>query len=111
MLAKRPSIYIYVNAPAKELLREVCAGIEEEGIFLEVTEKEISDIELLTYEAARDSMLGSGVGICGNKVGFQVKGLAQGTFISYYDNPASVEGRNLGKNSARAVKKLPFSGL
>lgn len=111
MLAKRPSIYIYVNEPAENLLREVCAGIEEEGIFLEVTEKGLSDIELLTYEAAGDSMLGSGIGICGNKVGFQVKGLARGTFISYYDNPTSSEGRNLGKNSARAVKKLPFCGL
>ena len=111
MLARRPSIYIYVNNPSEKILREVCAGIEEEGIFLEVTEKESYDLELLTYEAAGASMLGSGIGICGDRVGFQVKGLARGIFISHHDNPTPAECRNLGKNSARAVKKLPFHGL
>ena len=108
MVAKRPSIYIYVNKPSEKILKEVCAGIEEEGIFFEVMEKEIQETDTLTMEAAKDAMLGSGIGICGNKVGFQVKELAKGAFISYYEAPSCMESRILGMNSARAVKKLPF---
>ena len=33
MIASRPSIYIYTNESDKLILREICSGIEEEGIF------------------------------------------------------------------------------
>ena len=46
----------------------VCAGIEEEGVFYETTEFPDTCMEKLAYKAARDSMLGSGIGIFGTAV-------------------------------------------
>ena len=40
MIVKKPSIFIYTNHPDQRLLGEVCAGIEEEGVFFEVFPKE-----------------------------------------------------------------------
>ena len=39
MIVKRPSIFIYANNPDKGMLKEICAGIEEEGVFFEIFEK------------------------------------------------------------------------
>ena len=65
MIIKRPSIFIYTNEPDRDFLREVCAGIEEEGVFYEIIPGEAADLDELAYDAANDSMLGSGVGISG----------------------------------------------
>lgn len=108
MVRKRPSIYIYTNNANKELLQEISAGIEEEGIFFEIREREETKLQLLTYGAAADSMLGSGIGILGMEAAFQIKGLDKGNYVFYYKNPKKTEGRNLGMNAARAVKKQPF---
>ena len=40
MIIRRPSIFIYTNQPDRDFLREVCAGIEEEGVFYEVIPRE-----------------------------------------------------------------------
>ena len=108
MILKRPSIYLYVNQPHPKLLREICSGIEEEGIFFEIISRESTDLATLTYEAANHSMLGSGIGILADTTAFQIKGLALGNYIFHYENPSKEESRRLGSNSARALKKLPF---
>ena len=38
MIVKKPSIFIYTHLADKTILREVCAGVEEEGVFYEITE-------------------------------------------------------------------------
>ena len=63
MIIKKPSIYIYVNKPNQDVLREICSGIEEEGVFYEVIDKDEQDVNILAWTAANDSMLGSGVGM------------------------------------------------
>ena len=65
MIIKRPSIFIYTHEADPAVLKEVCAGIEEEGVFYDTTEMPDECMEKLAYKAARDSMLGSGVGIFG----------------------------------------------
>ena len=108
MIIKKPSIYIYVNEPATDLLREICSGIEEEGIFYEVIERESKDVNTLAFDAANNSMLGSGIGMIGRRVGFQLKGLKKETLVFLLKDPSLKEARILGMNSARALKKQPF---
>ena len=108
MIVKKPSIYIYVNKPNREVLREICSGIEEEGVFYEIIEQEEQDLNTLTWRAANDSMLGSGVGVKENSTAFLIRGLKIGKNIEYYAYPTREESRILGMNSARAIKKMPF---
>ena len=108
MIVKRPSIFIYTNAPAPDCLKEVCAGIEEEGVFFEVFEREKADLDTLAFDAAGDSMLGSGIGICGNHVALQMKGIAKGKNVESYHMPTSADCRKIGANSVRAIKKMPL---
>ena len=102
MIIKRPSIFIYTHEADPTVLKEVCAGIEEEGVFFDTTEMPDECMEKLAYKAARDSMLGSGVGIFGTAVCLKMRG------IESYLNPNRTQCRNIGANSARAIKKLPF---
>lgn len=108
MIVKKPSIFIYTNQPDQMLLREVCAGIEEEGVFFEVFERDFSDIDTLAYEAANDSMMGSGIGMKQNQVALQMKGISKGKNVEFYEMPDEVQCRKIGANSARAIKKMPF---
>ena len=108
MIVKRPSIFIYTNAPDSDCLKEVCAGIEEEGVFFEIFERETVDLDTLAFDAAGDSMLGSGIGICGDHVALQMKGITKGKNIESYSMPTSVECRKIGANSARAIKRMPL---
>ena len=108
MIAKRPSIYIYTDSPDPATLREICAGMEEEGVFYEISEYAGQELESLTWQAANESMLGSGVGLKGSCAAFQIRGLKPGQFIDYYAYPSREDSRRLGANSARAVKKRAF---
>ncbi len=108
MIVKKPSIFIYVNQPCQEFVREVCAGIEEEGVFSEVFEREDTDPDFLAFEAARDSMMGSGIGIYGETVVLQMKGLPMGRNLESCYRPSRQQCRNIGANSARAIKKQAF---
>ncbi len=115
MIIKKPSIFIYTHEADSAVLRNVCAGIEEEGVgieeegvFYETTEFPDTCMEKLAYKAARDSMLGSGIGIFGTAVCLKMRGLEKGRNIESYLHPTWEEARNIGSNSARAVKKLPF---
>ena len=111
MIAKRPSIYIYTDSPDPVTLREICAGMEEEGVFYEISEHAGQELESLTWQAANDSMLGSGIGIKGDSAAFLIRGLKPGQNIQYYAHPSEEESRRLGANSARAIKKQPFKGV
>lgn len=108
MIVRKPSIFIYVNAPDTDFLREICAGIEEEGVFWEVFSREESTAADLAYAAAGDSMLGSGVGIRGVDVAMQMQGLPRGRNVEEYHMPTYAQCRKLGANSARAIKKMAF---
>lgn len=111
MIVKKPSIYIYVNKPNQMVLREICSGIEEEGVFYEIVEREAQDLNTLAWTAANDSMLGSGIGLKENSAAFLIRGLKLGSNIAYYAYPSIEESRMLGMNSARAIKKQAFKGI
>ena len=111
MIVNRPSIIIYVKEPDPVVLREICAGIEEESIFYEVKEREERDLSQLAWWAAEDSMLGSGIGICGSSAALQMRGLACGQNLSSYVQPSPQECRMMGANSARLIKKQALKGI
>ncbi len=108
MVVKKPSIFIYTEEPNPEVQKEICAGIEEEGVFYEIHKEMKSDVRKLAYRAAQDSILGSGVGICGAKIAFTMRGLKEENCVEYYEKPDAGQSRKLGANSARAIKKQPL---
>ena len=108
MIIKKPSIYIYTYQADSAILKEVCAGIEEEGVFYDIFQKSDHVVEQLAVQAASDSMLGSGIGIFGHEVCLKMRGLENGRSIERYVHPTKNQCRNLGANSARIIKKLPL---
>ncbi|MBQ8305707.1 MAG: glycerol dehydratase reactivase beta/small subunit family protein [Blautia sp.] len=110
MVVNRPSIIVYTDHPDEDLLKEVLAGIEEEGVLYQVSERN-GDLDTLAFEAAAESMLGSGIGILGNRMAMQMQRLPKGHNVFELDSPRFWQCRNLGANSARAIKKMPFRPL
>lgn len=108
MIIKKLSIFIYTYQPDASTLKEVCAGIEEEGVFYEIKEMEQASPDELAWTAANDSMLGSGIGMNGCSISLQMRGIPKGHSIEGYLEPGQEQSRKLGANSARAIKKLPF---
>lgn len=108
MVMNKPTIFIYTNQPDRAVLKEICAGIEEEGIFFEIFEKSPGEVNELAWQAAQDSMLGSGVGISGMDAAFSMRGLKEKRCVEIYFNPGREQCRRLGGNSARAIKRQPL---
>ncbi len=108
MIAKKPTILIYTARPDAALLREICAGIEEEGVLYEVVSASVGDASTLASAASDASVLGSGVALCGRTVALHIKGMARGRSMLTYENATAVQARDAGANSARVIKKLPF---
>ena len=108
MVINRPSIFIYAYNFSPDMLRELCAGMEEEGVFFELFEMEQENARSLAHRAAEDSMLGTGIGICGSQVVLQMRGLKEEHPVAEYDQPDSLRCRILGENAARSIKKMPF---
>lgn len=110
MVVNKPSIIVYTSGADEDYLREVCAGIEEEGVLYQIISRE-GDLDTLAYEAAAESMLGSGIGMQGNRIAMQMQRLPKGKNVFELIAPRFWQCRNLGANSARAVKKMPFKEI
>lgn len=110
MIAKKPGVFIYTNGADPDILNEICAGIEEEGVLYEVAEM-VAELDELSFKAASDSILGSGIGIKGKQAAMQMCSLPQGQNVFALNYPTFMQCRILGANSARAVKKLFFRTL
>lgn len=108
MVAKRPSIMIYINSVNEKILREICAGIEEEGIFFEICDQENEKIDELAYQAANASALGVGIAAEAENILLTFRGLESGKYIEYYEHATLEDARKAGINSARVVKKVPL---
>lgn len=97
-----PAIVIYCSNNDQFALKEVKAGVEEEGLSCQVLSLENeTDPITMAYEACRVSVLGVGIGIYGQKVRWSVR--EHLTPVLMYDSKSP---RNIGQNSARYVKKL-----
>nr|WP_320148170.1 glycerol dehydratase reactivase beta/small subunit family protein [uncultured Anaeromusa sp.] len=107
----RPSVFLAVAAHDKleAKLREIKAGMEEEGIPWRLTEQETGDAARLAHEAAFASPLGVGVGVSGEGLCIHYRKLAleEPLFIHPGTGDPSVW-RLFGYNAARLVKGIPF---
>ena len=110
MIVRKPTVIIYTRDPDEDFLREICAGIEEEGVLYEIHSRD-ADMYELAFEAAKDSMLGSGIGIAERRIAMQMAKLPKGKNVFELNDPRFWQCRNLGANSARAVKKMPFKAI
>ena len=120
MVTRRPSIFIYTYHADEKLLAEVCAGMEEEGVFFEIfrMEEEKNNpvsgkspeicAETLARRAAEDSMMGSGIGMDGSEIVLQMKGLPGDRYVELHKNPTKQNCRITGANAARIMKKMPL---
>lgn len=110
-MKNRPSIIIFTVNPNLEILKEICAGIEEEGVLYDTITRSGKDLNTLSYEAANEAILGSGIGVVDSSAALILKNIPKGENVFQIQNPSIWQSRNLGANAARAVKKMPFKEL
>ena len=110
MITRKPCVLVYTYRADEDYLGEILSGIEEEGVPFQVLEKEGS-LDELAFLAARESVLGSGIGMRGQEVAMQMAGLPRGQNVFELAFPTFRQCRILGANSARAVKKVSFRSL
>lgn len=111
MISRRPSIFIYAHQADASFLKEIRAGIEEESVASEVFEKEEADVNSLAFDAAGDSMMGSGIGISGVDVAMQMRGRRKDENVCLVHMPTFHQCRIIGSNSARVIKKQGLRDL
>ncbi len=104
----KPCILIYVSSPEEKIQKEICAGIEEEGVLFEIVEKKEKDINTLAYDSANDSILGTGIGIREDSCMLTLSSLPKNKNIFCVNQPSNLQARYLGANAARIVKRKPF---
>jgi hypothetical protein len=108
----RPAVLVYRHpgTPAA-VLRQVCAGVEEEGVPTDVTEVPgPDDATALAHAAAGESRLGVGIGLDAAGAAAVHHGtLPERTPVT--ETPAQApptEWRRAGRIAARVVKHLPL---
>lgn len=108
---KKPVIVILINNVSGIILKEILAGIEEEGVLYEVSERTPNSSEELALEASAISALGVGIGIFYESVCVQVRNMPPENmlFKGCLKNGQNI--RNIGTNAARYVKGIPFKEL
>lgn len=101
---KKPTIIIKVQQICPSLLKEIVAGLEEEGVLYEIIyETKGRDVRELAREGAQQSALGVGIGINQEEAVLQVdKMKTTPLFI------ATKGYRIFGQNAARYVKGKYF---
>jgi hypothetical protein len=108
-----PSVVLFRRADAPpEVLREVCAGVEEEGVPARVVGgPEGADAVALAYAAARESRLEVGVGLGDRAVAVHHAKLPERSPAQVVPAEAGAGGwRRAGRSAARIVKGLPLDG-
>lgn len=113
--ANRPCIFIRIvpHQDRERKLRELTAGMEEEGIPCQIADatEQKAGAGVLAHEAAVQSQLAVGVGVTDGEIAVHYAKLPVGKplFLSAEQQPAVW--RSLGYNAARLVKGIPFKGI
>lgn len=102
----RPTIIIKAYEGKAGIIKEVLAGIEEEGVLYKITStKSRKSAAILAKEAAEESQLEVGIGIYEDQVVLTIHKLNGKALLE-----TEVEYRKLGQNAARYVKGNSFIG-
>lgn len=111
----KPTIIIHVNRNFndKNVINQICNGIEEEGIPYEIVLLDGRDDHIkMAFDACQNSRLGVGIGVSGDNIALHYEKLneKQPLFnMSIHEDMNKI--RALGANGARLVKRMPFKML
>lgn len=109
--AERPAIEVrHPRSVAPEVLRQVCAGIEEEGVPHRVVPSDSEpDALAAAVRGAQASMLDVGIGIDdGGAIAVAQASFPSDRAVLRSDRPSAHIARQLGHNTARIVTRLPL---
>jgi len=107
----RPSIIICIfsHDGYEAKLRELQAGMEEEGVPYSLLDGSPADALSLAYKGAQASLLGVGVGISPVAMCIHYQKMPEGQPLFILEGQGTLpEWRYFGYNAARLVKGLPF---
>jgi len=108
MKTRKPGIKVFVARPAENFLKEVLAGIEEEGVLYEVETMENGCSMDLATIAARSSILETGIGIDEKFASITICKLPEDTPLQSYSCLNKNQLRLAGSNAARIIKGMPL---
>ena len=114
-LTSEPPAVIVAYRPhpgCAEALREICAGIEEEGMQSRTIALPTTNATALAYEAATRSPLLVGVGVAQGELCIHVAALPADTPLERRNASPHERGcqRHIGHNAARLAKAMPLKG-
>lgn len=107
----KPSIIIcmYPDTGYEAKLRELKAGMEEEGVPCSLVSSASADAVTLAYMGAQRSSLGVGIGVSPDALCVHYHKLPERQPLFILEGESSLAAwRTLGYNAARLVKGLPF---
>ena len=106
----RPCIVVVTDKPDKNILKQLLAGIEEEGIPYEVDVVNGDELLKITHKAAVYSRMGVGIGINRNRVllHFSKLKIDKPILDANLNDNVKDTARNIGNNAARLYKIMPF---
>ena len=107
MQTNKPAVHIYVADDTLPAIREICAGMEEEGVPWKILRMD-GAARGLAHRAATDSVLEAGIGLAAGEVALQMRKVAEDCPLFIFTAPTAEQYRMLGTNAARAVKKKRF---
>lgn len=114
-LKESPSIYVIIKNPVEPLLREVLAGIEEEGIPYKIDKSSYEGVseEDDVYNSSVKSRLGIGIGLFKNRIILHYDKLRvnEPIFDINLKSNDKNKARAIGCNAARLYKQVPFKTL
>jgi hypothetical protein len=107
MQTNKPAVHLYTVDETLPAIREICAGMEEEGVPWKILRMD-GTARGLAYRAATDSVLESGIGLTAGEVALQMRKVAEDRPLFVFADPTAEQYRMIGANAARAVKKKRF---
>ena len=108
MKTKRPVIKVFVAKGSECFLKEVLAGIEEEGVLYEVESREYGSSRELATIAASESLLEAGIGIDKELASITICKLPKNNPLQNYSCLDNDKLRLAGCNAARIIKGIPL---
>lgn len=105
---RRPEIHVCYSRQNKEYVKDILAGIEEEGLFSYSYETKDCDSITSAYEASESSLLGVGISVVNSHIVLHVSNLKVGEPLLKIDIADRSSFRVFGNNAARYVKGMPF---
>lgn len=111
----RPSVNVCTDNPAESLLKEILAGLEEEGIpyKLEDMSFTLDNMVKIAYEASEESRMGIAIAIKNNRIVLHYNKLKENHPLMdiRLDYNEKNKAREIGCNAARLYKIMPFKSF